>query len=99
LPSGNLIARIHSEYIFHTGQPLTANVNMEKVLFFDAETEHVIRWVLDSTHLQQIPGLCSAAAVFPGLKTARSTIQVQNLERTGPTRLDWPMDFREGIVG
>jgi multiple sugar transport system ATP-binding protein len=41
--TGNLISRIHGEHIYHMGQPLTANINMEKVHLFDAETEKVIR--------------------------------------------------------
>lgn len=28
--TGNLIARIHGEHLFHMGQPLTAQINMEK---------------------------------------------------------------------
>ena len=41
--TGSLIARIHGEHIFHMGQPIDANINMEKVALFDAETEKVIR--------------------------------------------------------
>jgi multiple sugar transport system ATP-binding protein len=41
--TGNLIARIHGEALYHMGQPLTVYVNMEKVALFDAETESVIR--------------------------------------------------------
>jgi multiple sugar transport system ATP-binding protein len=41
--TGTLISRIHGEHIYHMGQPLTANINMEKVHLFDAETEKVIR--------------------------------------------------------
>jgi len=41
--TGNLIARIHGEALFHMGQPMTVYVNMDKVLLFDTETEKVIR--------------------------------------------------------
>jgi multiple sugar transport system ATP-binding protein len=41
--TGTLISRIHGEHIYHMGQPLTANINMEKVHLFDVETEKVIR--------------------------------------------------------
>ena len=41
--TGNLIARIHGEHLFHTGQPLTAQINMEKVHLFEAESEKAIR--------------------------------------------------------
>ena len=41
--TGSLIARIHGEHLYHMGQPLTANINMDKVHLFDTETENVIR--------------------------------------------------------
>jgi len=41
--TGNLIARIHGEHLFHMGQPLTAQINMEKVHLFEAESEKAIR--------------------------------------------------------
>jgi multiple sugar transport system ATP-binding protein len=41
--TGNLIARIHGEALYHMGQPMTVYVNMEKVALFDVETESVIR--------------------------------------------------------
>ena len=41
--TGNLIARIHGESLFHMGQPLTVYVNTDKVVLFDPETEAVIR--------------------------------------------------------
>jgi ABC-type sugar transport system ATPase subunit len=41
--TGNLIARIHGEHLFHMGQPLTAQINMEKVQLFEAEPEKAIR--------------------------------------------------------
>jgi multiple sugar transport system ATP-binding protein len=41
--TGNLIARIHGEALYHMGQPLTVYVNLEKVALFDVETESVIR--------------------------------------------------------
>ena len=41
--TGNLIARIHGEALYHMGQPLTVYVNLDKVTLFDTETEAVIR--------------------------------------------------------
>jgi multiple sugar transport system ATP-binding protein len=41
--SGNLIARIHGEHLFHLGEPVTVQLNMDKVNLFDAATENVIR--------------------------------------------------------
>jgi multiple sugar transport system ATP-binding protein len=41
--TGNLIARIHGESLYHMGQPITVYVNLDKVALFDAETENVIR--------------------------------------------------------
>jgi len=41
--SGNLIARIHGEHLFHLGEQVTVQLNMDKVNLFDAATENVIR--------------------------------------------------------
>jgi multiple sugar transport system ATP-binding protein len=41
--TGNLIARIHGESLYHMGQPITVYVNLDKVALFDSETESVIR--------------------------------------------------------
>jgi multiple sugar transport system ATP-binding protein len=41
--SGNLIARIHGEYLFHLGEKVTVQLDLEKVSLFDAATENVIR--------------------------------------------------------
>jgi multiple sugar transport system ATP-binding protein len=41
--TGNLIARIHGEALYHMGQPLTVYVNLDKVTLFDTETEGVIK--------------------------------------------------------
>ncbi len=41
--TGNLIARIHGESLYHMGQPLTVYVNLDKVTLFDTETEGVIK--------------------------------------------------------
>jgi multiple sugar transport system ATP-binding protein len=41
--TGNLIARIHGEALYHMGQPITVYVNLDKVALFDAETESVLR--------------------------------------------------------
>jgi multiple sugar transport system ATP-binding protein len=41
--SGNLIARIHGEHLFHLGEQVTVQVNLDKVSLFDAATENVIR--------------------------------------------------------
>jgi multiple sugar transport system ATP-binding protein len=40
---GNLIARIHGEHLFHLGEQVTVQLNMDKVNLFDAETENVIQ--------------------------------------------------------
>ena len=40
--TGNLIARIHGEHLFHLGEQLTVQLDLEKVSLFDAETEKVI---------------------------------------------------------
>jgi len=41
--TGNLIARIHGEHLFHLGEQVTVQLDLEKVSLFDAETEKVIR--------------------------------------------------------
>jgi multiple sugar transport system ATP-binding protein len=41
--TGNLIARIHGEALYHMGQPLTVYVNLDKATLFDTETEGVIQ--------------------------------------------------------
>jgi multiple sugar transport system ATP-binding protein len=41
--SGNLIARIHGEHLFHLGEQVTIQVNLDKVSLFDTATENVIR--------------------------------------------------------
>ena len=41
--TGNLIARVPGEHLYHPGDQLTIQLNMEKVHLFDAETEKVIR--------------------------------------------------------
>src|SRR6516162_2580224 len=41
--SGNLIARIHGEHLYHLGEQVTVQVNLDKVSLFDAATENVIR--------------------------------------------------------
>jgi hypothetical protein len=38
-----LIARIHSEHLFHLGEQVTVQLDLEKVSLFDVETEQVIR--------------------------------------------------------
>ena len=40
---GNLIARIHGEHIFHLGEQVTVQLDLDKVTLFDPETEQVIR--------------------------------------------------------
>jgi multiple sugar transport system ATP-binding protein len=40
---GNLIARIHGEHLFHLGEQVTVQLNMDKVNLFDSATENVIR--------------------------------------------------------
>jgi multiple sugar transport system ATP-binding protein len=40
--TGNLIARIHGESLYHMGQPITVYVNLDKVALFDVETESVL---------------------------------------------------------
>jgi multiple sugar transport system ATP-binding protein len=41
--SGNFIARIHGEHLYHLGEQLTVQVNLDKASLFDATTENVIR--------------------------------------------------------
>jgi len=41
--TGNLIARIHGEALYHMGQPITVYVNLDKVALFDVETENIVR--------------------------------------------------------
>ena len=41
--TGNLIARIHGEHLFHLGEQLTVQFDLEKVSLFDVETEKVIQ--------------------------------------------------------
>ncbi len=40
--TGNLIARVPGEHIYHPGEQLTVQLNMEKVHLFDVQTEKVI---------------------------------------------------------
>ena len=41
--TGNLIARIHGEHLFHLGEEVTVQLDLDKVSLFDVETEKVIR--------------------------------------------------------
>jgi multiple sugar transport system ATP-binding protein len=41
--TGNLIARIPGEHLYHLGEALTVQLNLDKAHLFDAETENVIR--------------------------------------------------------
>jgi multiple sugar transport system ATP-binding protein len=41
--TGNLIARIHGENLYHQGDKVTVQLNLDKVSLFDAQTENVIR--------------------------------------------------------
>jgi len=41
--TGNLIARIRGEHLFHSGEQLTVQLDLEKASLFDVETEKVIR--------------------------------------------------------
>jgi multiple sugar transport system ATP-binding protein len=41
--TGNLIARIHGEHLFHLGEQVTVQINLDKLSLFDAATENVIR--------------------------------------------------------
>ena len=40
--SGSLVARIQGEHIFHLGENVTVQLDMDKVTFFDPSTENVI---------------------------------------------------------
>jgi multiple sugar transport system ATP-binding protein len=39
----SLLARVPGEHIYHPGEQLTVQLNMEKVHLFDAQTEKVIK--------------------------------------------------------
>ena len=41
--TGNLIARVPGEHLYHPGEQLTVQLNMDKVHLFDGQTESVIR--------------------------------------------------------
>ena len=41
--SGNFIARLHGERLYALGEPVTVQLNMDKVHLFDTTTENVIR--------------------------------------------------------
>jgi multiple sugar transport system ATP-binding protein len=41
--TANIIARIHGEHLFHQGDKVTVQLNLDKVSLFDTETESVIR--------------------------------------------------------
>jgi multiple sugar transport system ATP-binding protein len=41
--TGSLIARVPGEHLYHPGEQLTVQLNMEKVHLFDAQTEKVIK--------------------------------------------------------
>jgi multiple sugar transport system ATP-binding protein len=41
--TGNFIAKIHGERLFHMGEQLTVHVNTDKIHLFDSETEKMIR--------------------------------------------------------
>ena len=41
--TGSLIARIHGEHLYHSGEPVTVQINLDKVHLFDPQTEKVIR--------------------------------------------------------
>ena len=41
--TGNLIARVPGEHVYHPGEQLTVQLYMDKVLLFDGQTEAVIR--------------------------------------------------------
>jgi hypothetical protein len=40
---GNLIARIPGEHVYHLGEQVTVQLDLDKVTLFDPETEQVIR--------------------------------------------------------
>ena len=41
--TGNVIARIHGENLYHQGDKVTVQLNLDKVSLFDPQTENVIR--------------------------------------------------------
>jgi len=41
--TGSLIARVPGEHVYHPGEQLTVQLNMEKVHLFDVQTESIIR--------------------------------------------------------
>jgi ABC-type sugar transport system ATPase subunit len=41
--SGNLIARIQGDHIFHLGEKVTAHFDLDKVTLFDPKTESVLK--------------------------------------------------------
>jgi multiple sugar transport system ATP-binding protein len=41
--TANLVARIPGEHLFHSGEQLTVQLDLEKISLFDVETEKVIR--------------------------------------------------------
>jgi multiple sugar transport system ATP-binding protein len=41
--TGNLIARVPGEHLYHPGEQLTVQLNMDKVHLFDGQTENVIK--------------------------------------------------------
>jgi multiple sugar transport system ATP-binding protein len=41
--TGNLIARVPGVHLYHPGERLTVQLNMEKVHLFDAQTENIIK--------------------------------------------------------
>jgi multiple sugar transport system ATP-binding protein len=41
--TASLIARIHGEHLFHLGQELTVQLNLDKAALFDVESENVVR--------------------------------------------------------
>jgi hypothetical protein len=41
--TGNLIARIRGEHLFHLGEKVTVQLDLDKVTLFEPETEQIIR--------------------------------------------------------
>jgi multiple sugar transport system ATP-binding protein len=41
--TGNLIARIPGEHLFHLGEKVTVQLDLDKVTLFEPETEQIIR--------------------------------------------------------
>ena len=41
--TGNFIAKIHGERLFHQGEQVTVHVNTDKIHLFDSETENIVR--------------------------------------------------------